>query len=125
MPSYCIGYREEHPYAEIQLGDEITVGAWGSSLLSAFSNAAKLARNIASDPVLSSMLPPPVGPALKAAVALADSAEKGQLAELLPRLRGPGARRLARRLAELRAADRKPRDFRNRGRYVVRDQRGA
>ena len=123
--NYTIGYREAYPYAEVELDDGIVVGAWGSSLLSAFSNAAKVARTIVDDPVLSAILPQPIGPAVKAASALADAAAQGRVDELLPRLRGEGARRLARQLR--RMAER--RDFRDaddryRGRSVtVRDSR--
>ncbi len=116
---YAVGYREDSCYAEVELGDEITVGAWGSSLLSAFSNAAKVARSVAADPVLSSILPPPIGPALQAANALATAAEQGKLRELLPRLRGEGARRLAQRLHEMRRRD--LRDGRARDRYADRN----
>lgn len=123
MPfQYTIGYREREPYAEVELGDGVVVGAWGSTLLSAFSNAAKLARNVADDPVLSSMLPPPIGPALKAATKLADAAQRDELLEFMPYVRGPGAKRLARKLADLR---RKERDLRDGGRRVTRDWRNA
>lgn len=111
-----VGYREGEPYAEWTLGDGVTVGAWGDSLLSAFANAAKVAKGVADNPLLQSVLPPPVGPALRAASALANAAERGQLAELLPKLRGPGARRLALQLQRMRRA-RRPATF-------TRDYRG-
>lgn len=79
----------------------IVVGAVGSSRAGALHNAAMIAEQIASDPVLSALLPPGALPAIMAAKKLGQAAKAGlpALKALWSTLHGPGKKRLAAALA--------------------------
>lgn len=70
----------------------------------ALQAAAAIADRIMRDPVLSAVIPPQAFAAVATAKALGSAASKGsrQLRRLWRRLRGPGSRRLAAALREVR-----------------------
>jgi cytochrome c551/c552 len=83
-------------------GGVITVAGIGDSRTEALANAARIAERIASDPVLSAVLPPQALPAIKAVKGLAAASKLGPraLRAVWSRLSGPGKQRLAAALAE-------------------------
>ncbi len=101
----------------------ITVAGIGDSRTEAIAKAALVAEKIASDPVLSAILPPGTLAAIKATKGLAAASALGirHLRSFWRGLRGPGKKRLA----EALAVDHKPDNdvsglFRRRRRRVVR-----
>lgn len=78
---------------------EVTVRALGDSTVAAAERATALAKQIASNPVLRALLPPQAAAAIRVGGALAKIARKGGVPALraaFKRLKGPGAKRLAR-----------------------------
>ncbi len=78
----------------------ITVGAFGSSQADAVHKAALLAERIASDPVMSAILPPGTLAAIKATKKLAGAAKQGSrfVRKWFRKFKGPGVKRLAKSL---------------------------
>jgi hypothetical protein len=74
------------------------VTATGKSKASAVSRAAGLANQIATNPIVSALLPPGAGPALKVAGKLANAVKSGTAKKYLKKLKGPGAKRLMKAL---------------------------
>jgi hypothetical protein len=76
----------------------ITVSGWADNIRGAIRKASAVAARVASDPMLSAMLPPGAGLAIAAAQKLSRAADSGKpaLKAALNELRGPGAARLAR-----------------------------
>jgi len=80
----------------------LRVSAVGDDKADALSRAALIAERIASDPVLRAIMPPQAAVAIKAAKGLAAAARRGApvLKHFWRKLRGPGAKRLAKVLHE-------------------------
>lgn len=77
---------------------EVTVRALGDSTVAAAERATALAKQIAANPVMRALLPPQAAAAIRVGGALAKIARKGGVPALraaFNKLRGPGARRLA------------------------------
>jgi len=76
----------------------ITVSGWSDNIRGAIRKASAVAARVASDPMLSAMLPPGAALAIQAAQKLSRAADSGKpaLKAALNELRGPGAARLAR-----------------------------
>jgi hypothetical protein len=76
----------------------ITVSGWSDNIRGAIRKASAVAARVASDPMLSAMLPPGASLAIQAAQKLSRAADSGKpaLRAALNELRGPGAARLAR-----------------------------
>lgn len=92
-PSGCVGAIDMPSAAP----GRVSVVASGNSKAEALARAALIAERIASDPVMSALLPPGALPAIKAAKVLASAANRGPhaLRSLMRRIRGPGKLRLA------------------------------
>lgn len=80
----------------------VTVAVVGDSRADALGRAALIAERIASDPVMSALMPPQALAAIKAAKGLASAAKRGTrtLRRFWGHLHGPGKRRLAAALHE-------------------------
>ncbi len=76
----------------------MNVKAKGKTKAGAIQNAAQGALAIANNPLLQAVLPPGTGTAVKAVGLLAKAAKSGQAGKLLGKLKGPGAKRLAKAL---------------------------
>jgi len=76
----------------------ITVSGWADNIRGAIRKASAVAARVASDPMLSAMLPPGAALAIQAAQKLSRAADSGKpaLKAALDELQGPGAARLAR-----------------------------
>lgn len=67
----------------------------------ALAKAADIASSIANNPIVSAVLPPGSGLAVKAVSGLAKAAASGHLEDVATKLIGPGAKRLASALASI------------------------
>jgi hypothetical protein len=88
----------------IPLGPSLTlpVPGNGDTRRDALANAAGLAEQIASNPLLRAALPPGSGAAIEATKYLAKAAGAGKLAKKMKNLVGPGAKRVAKTLSKLK-----------------------
>lgn len=88
----------------------ITCGAVGDTKADALHRASLLAERIASDPVLSALMPPQAKAAIAAAKALGGAAARGlpALRSIWGKLRGKGKKRLAAALVHEAAAEAPP-----------------
>lgn len=75
-----------------------SITAKGNTKASAVSRAAGLAQQVISNPIVSALLPPGAGPALKVAGKLASAVKSGAAGKYLKKLKGPGAKRLLKAL---------------------------
>jgi hypothetical protein len=103
--------RNDHCVAVIRIAMPGTsavaeVGALGEDKADALARASSLAHRIATDPVMSALMPPQARAAVMAARGLAAAAKRGlpTLKHFWGRLQGPGKKRLARALMEEAAA---------------------
>jgi len=80
----------------------LAVKAKGRTPTGALLKAANLAAKLASNPVLSAVLPPGTGLAIKATQFLAKNALKGKLGKAMKLLRGKGAKRLGKALKKFK-----------------------
>lgn len=82
-------------------GKPLAVASKGKSPSSALAKAAGAAKTIASNPILSAVLPPGTGAAISAVEALAKAAPLGKMKSVARTITGPGAKRLAKALKKL------------------------
>ncbi len=76
----------------------VKVRAKGKTKGSALSQAASMASKLATNPVLSAVLPPGSGTAIKAVGLLSKAVDSGAAGAVLKKLKGPGAKRLVKTL---------------------------
>ena len=76
----------------------LALKAKGKTPASALESAASVASKIIGNPIVSSMLPPGSGVAVKGINMLASAAKKGKLGKAIGKIVGPGAKRLGKAL---------------------------
>jgi hypothetical protein len=81
----------------------LAIVATSPRVISALRKAAKTAAKLSQNPALAALLPPGTAQALRVALVASKAAESGDLASVMNRLKGPGAKRLAAALAKIEA----------------------
>lgn len=90
MASFKFGRSSSGAHAcTVGLAPDLFVGAFGLDVLDAISSATHVASQLASDPVLSTLLPPGTAVAMKAVSAAADMAKAGATKSDVAKAIGP------------------------------------
>lgn len=82
----------------IPRGKPIKLKAQSKTKAGALLKASEVANQLVANPILQAAMPPGTGAAVKAVTALAQSAAAGKVGKVLKKLKGPGAKRIAKAL---------------------------